>query len=106
MGITVYDSNLPLTEGARVYAHSRRDGKDGYAYVIINNSVTDTTNVELPKDAEVYMLHADELRSKTMKVNGKALELTAEGNIPEILPNKAEKGTLELAPATIAFVVL
>ena len=106
MGTTVYDSNIAITEGAHVYVHSRRDGKNGYAYAIINNSTTETTKVELPKAAEVYMLHADNVRSKEMKLNGKVLELTSEETIPEMKPVIVEQGTLELAPTTVAYVVL
>ena len=35
---------------------SRKDGKDGVVYLVINNSFTETTTVELPKDAVRYTL--------------------------------------------------
>ena len=86
MGTTVYDAAEPVREGAHVYAHSRADGKPGKAYLVINNSLTDTTTVTLPKEAEVYHLSAETLRSQTMLCNGKALVL-GEGNaLPEITP--------------------
>ena len=66
MGTTVYDAAEPIREGAHVYAHSRADGKPGKAYLVINNSLTDTTTVTLPKEAEVYQLSAETLRSQTM----------------------------------------
>lgn len=69
MGTTVYESGEPLREGAHVYAHSRRDGKPGVAYLIINNSLTDTTTVELPRDAQRYTLSAPTLRSPVMYLN-------------------------------------
>ena len=51
MGTTVYDTKEEIREGAHVFAHSRRDGKDGVAYCIINNSETEATTVELTKAA-------------------------------------------------------
>lgn len=106
MGTTVYDAGIEGSEGAHVYAHSRRDGKEGVAYAIINNSKTEVTEVELPADAEVYLLTADDERSKEMKVNGVVAALTADGRIPEIKPVAVEKGTLELSPLAVAYVVL
>lgn len=92
MGTTVYDAAEPIREGAHVYAHSRADGKPGKAYLVINNSLTDTTTVTLPKEAEVYQLSAETLRSQTMLCNGKALVL-GEGNaLPEITPAAAPGG--------------
>jgi len=95
----------PLREGAHVFAHSRKDGKEGVAYCIINNSETDATTVELPKTAEVYKLHADTLRATVMKLNGRDLVLGEGNELPDLAPDKLE-GTLTLESATIAFVVL
>ena len=104
MGETVYDCGQ-VSEGAHVFAHSRKDKKEGVAYLVINNSLTETTTVELPKAAEVYKLHADTLRATVMKLNGKELVLDENDNVPEMAPVVVE-GTLTLEPATIAFVVL
>ena len=105
MGTTVYNSEEEIREGAHVFAHSRRDGKDGVAYCIINNSETEATTVELPKSAEVYKLHADTLRATVMKLNGRELVLGANNELPDLSPETME-GTLTLEPATIAFVVM
>lgn len=56
MGTTVYDTAEPIREGAHVFAHSRKDGKEGVVYLVINNSLTEATTVELPKSAERYTL--------------------------------------------------
>ena len=105
MGTTVYNSEEEIREGAHVFAHSRRDGKDGVAYCIINNSETEATTVELPKSAEVYKLHADTLRATVMKLNGRELVLGANNELPDLSPEVME-GILTLEPATIAFVVM
>jgi len=106
MGNTVYDTNEEIREGAHVFAHSRKDGKDGIAYLIINNSKTDATTVELPKDAEVYTLSAAHIRSEVMLLNGKELVLGENNELPELDSVKKEAGTLELAPATCTFIII
>lgn len=106
MGTTVYDTKEAIREGAHVFAHSRRDGKDGVAYLIINNSKTDATTVTLPKSAEIYKLSAPTLRSATMCLNGKELVLGENNELPDLSPEIAEAGELVLEPATILFAVV
>ena len=106
MGTTVYDTKEEIREGAHVFAHSRRDGKDGIAYLVINNSETEPTTVKLPKTAEVYKLACDTLRGTVMKLNGRELVLGADNELPDMSPVTVEAGELTLAPAEIAFVVM
>lgn len=107
MGDIVYDTGFKATEGAHVYAHSRKDGKAGVVYLVINNSTTDDTTVELPKDAERYTLSGDgKLRSRTMCLNGVPLALNDNDDVPEMLPVSQAAGTVALSPATCTFFVL
>jgi len=106
MGTTVYETGEEIREGAHVYCHSRRDGKDGCVYLIINNSNEDTT-VSLPKDAERYTLSGDgKLRSRKMQLNGKALELGEGDTLPELKGVPQAAGEVELAPQTCTFFVM
>ncbi len=105
MGQTVYDCGA-VTEGAHVYAHSRKDGKEGYVYLIINNSANPTT-VDLPKDAEAYILSGDgKLRSRVMLLNGKPLVLGNNDEMPDMSPVTLPAGTMELAAGSCAFLVM
>ena len=106
MGTTVYDAQEQIREGAHVFAHSRRDGKDGVAYLVINNSEIQTTTIQLPKKAEIYMLNAPTLRSTTMYLNGKKLVLDKNNKLPDMIPEVRDTGELLLEPATIAFIVM
>ena len=106
MGQTVYDSGEPLRKGARVFCHSRKDGQAGKVYMILNNSTTDPTTVELPVDAVRYTLSADSLRAPVMKLNGRELTLTGETGLPDLSGEAQPAGTLTLAPATITFLVV
>lgn len=105
MGTTVYAVNIPAQESLHVYAHSRRDGKDGAAYMIINNSLTDTVSVELQGPAQRYTLSAEKLRSSEIMLNGKVME-RKDGIMPELSAVEETAGTVELAPATVTFFVV
>ena len=107
MGTTVYTTGEPIREGAHVYAHSRKDGKNGIAYLVINNSLTDVTTVELPKDAEVYALTGNgKLRSRTMLLNGKELVLGENDELPCLDGQHVGAGKLEVAPGGCTFIIL
>lgn len=108
MGTTVYDTAEPIREGAHVFAHSRKDGKEGVVYLVINNSLTETTTVELPKDAERYTLAGEKgnVRATVMTLNDKPLVLGENNSLPELAPITQKSGTVELAPATCTFFVM
>lgn len=106
MGTTVYDSGIAIEEGKHVFCHSRKDGKDGCVYLIINNSLTDTTTVELPKDAVRYTLAGrDGMRSTVMTLNGRDLVLGENDALP-CLCGETVSGTIELAPGSCTFLVM
>lgn len=105
MGNTVFDAGSSA-EGSHLYAHSRRDGKEGIAYLVINNSTDTPATVDLPKAAETYILSADTLRSPVMKLNGRSLVLEEDGSLPAMEPVVMPAGSLTLAPAACAFLIL
>lgn len=107
MGSTVYKSEEPIREGAHVYVHSRKDGKEGYVYLIINNSLTETTTVELPSDAMRYTLTGKvHMRSTTMCLNGEELLLDENGVLPRFTGILQPAGKTELLPGSCTFFVL
>lgn len=106
MGQTVYDCGNPGVTGAHVYCHSRKDEKEGAAYLVINNSLTDYTEVELSQNAEIYVLDGISMRATTMRLNGKELKLDKNGNLPALVPEKQVAGNLLLAPGSCAFMIL
>ena len=106
MGNVAYASGEEIREGAHVYVHSRKDGQEGYVYLVINNS-DDVTTVELPKEAEMYLLSGDgKLRSRKMCINGKALELGEGDSLPCLCGVKQAAGKFDMPAQTIAFFVL
>ena len=107
MGNKALDTCEPVREGAHVYAHDRKDGKPGTAYVVINNSRTESTTVELPGEADVYVLAGEggNLRAPVMTLNGNPLVLGEGDSLPAMDPVKMT-GTLTLAPCECAFILL
>ena len=106
MGKTCYDTHEPIREGAHVYCHSRKDGKDGFVYLIINNS-KDITLVDLPAEATRYTLTGNgKIRSRTMLLNGRELKLGANDRLPELTGAYQEAGTLKLPPYSCTFLVI
>ena len=106
VGTTVYDTHEELREGVHLYANSRRDGKKGTCWILINNSQTESTEVEIPSDAEVYMLSAETLRSKSILLNGAPLALTSDEQLPELKGVAHQADILSAAPATVTFIVI
>ena len=105
MGKTVYATGEAIREGAHVYAHSRKDGKEGLVYLVINNS-QEATKVELPGTATAYALTGNgKLRSRTMLLNGKELVLGENDALPA-LEGVEVSGTVEVAPGGCTFFVL
>ena len=107
MGTTVYDSEVPISEGTHVFCHSRKDGKEGCVWLVINNSLTNTTKVELPKEATVYALAGkDGIRSKVMTLNDRDLVLGENDELPNLQGEIVTAGAVEVAPGSCAFFVL
>ena len=106
MGSTVYDSGIKVEEGKHVYCHSRKDGKDGCVYLIINNS-HDVTTVELDVPSVRYTLTGNgKLRSRTMLLNGRELVLGENDALPCLCGEEQAAGQIELAPGSCTFLVL
>ena len=102
MGTGVYDA---CAQG-HVYCHSRKDGKAGFAYLIVNNDLENPMAVELPGEAEIYALAGrDGMRSSVMTLNGTDLVAGPNGELPSLAGVKAS-GSVEIAPGSCAFVVV
>ncbi len=108
MGTTVYDTEEEVRMGAHVYAHSRKDGKDGVAYLVLNNSLTDATMTVLPKEAERYTLAGEDgnIRATVMTLNGRPLKLGEDNSLPDLTPEIQPAGEITFAPGTITFLVI
>ena len=107
MGTTVFDTGIPVVEGAHVYAHNHKSDADKKVYLVINNSWTDTTIVELEQDAELYVLSGNgNMRSTVMYLNDEPLVLGENDVLPELKGRTIRDGSVELKPGNCAFIVM
>lgn len=101
MGTKVYDAVLPI-DGVDVFAHNLKGSKDGLAVLIVNPKDSECA-VNIPVKAEQYLLTADELQTKTVKLNGTVLKLNSDDTMPEIKGKKVNAGEVQLPPHSILF---
>ena len=106
MGSAVYRCEQPRWKELHVYCRSRKDGAPGMVYLVINNSLTEDAAVEVPREALRYMLHADSMRSPSIRLNGKELSVSGVCDIPESAPEQKQPGTVLLPPGSCTFFVL
>jgi hypothetical protein len=101
MGTKVYDAGL-IVEGIDIFVHNLKNSSDGLAVLIVNPGDS-MRSLNIPAEAEQYLLTADELLTKTVKLNGKVLQLTPEDALPSIDGEKISAGEVMLPPHSILF---
>ena len=108
MGDEVYASGEAVREGAHVYVHSCKQDPGKKCYVIINNSETEATTVEIPVDGTIYVLAGKDgnKRATVMTLNGRDLVLGENWELPDLSGAAVAAGKIELAPMTCTFLVV
>jgi heparanase 1 len=105
MGMVVLDAGSPR-EGLHLYAQCLRGHPGGVALVAINNNRTDRSEIRLPIASVRYTLSASTLQSASVMLNGEALKLASNDDLPKINGRVAARGPMHFAPATITFVAV
>jgi len=108
MGTQVYASGEPVREGAHVYVQSYKQDPSKKCYLIINNSETETTTVDVPNDGLIWVLNGKDgfKRATVMTLNGKDLVLGENWELPDLSGAPIAAGKVELAPMTCTFLVV
>src|SRR5258707_11170314 len=106
MGVTVLDSAVPIQEGFHVYAHCLRGAPGGVALLLINNSRTRATSIDLTLPAERYTLTAEQTEAMQVRLNGKELQLSSGDELPELGGEPVSAGPIELAPASLTYLAI
>ncbi len=108
MGTTVYDAAEPIREGAHVYVQSCKADPSKKCYLIINNSETETTTVEIPADGTIYTLAGKDgnKRATVMTLNGRDLVLGENNELPDLSGARVAAGKIKLAPMTCTYLVI
>jgi hypothetical protein len=106
MGSTVLDSGVTIQTGLHVYAHCQRGTSGGVSLLMINTDRNAPHSLTLPTTSERYTLDAASLRETTVRLNGRALRLSALDELPRIKGARTRAGTQTFAPATITFLAI
>lgn len=106
MGTAVLDSGVPIQEGLHVYAHNLRNKPGGVALLVINNSPTKATSLDLRLAADRYTLSAPQLQSKEVELNGGALQLLPNDELPKLEGEHIPAGRVEFVPVSITFLAI
>src|SRR5947207_1829936 len=89
--------------GMHLYAHCRRGVRGAVTLLAINTDRTNAVTLRLPVTGERYTLSADDLQSASVKLNGTALELGPNDELPRLVAVTSPSGSIEIEPATITF---
>jgi hypothetical protein len=105
MGTEVLAVDAPAIPNFAVYAHRTPGTAAGVSYAIVNSSETDERVVTTRSgECQMFLLTAESLDSSTVSLNGVPLTTAADGTLPSL--NAATvRGTVNVPPASIAFVV-
>lgn len=101
MGTRVYEAGM-YPAGIDVFAHNLKGSTTGKCLLIVNTTAS-TASLNIPKEAQQYLLTADELQTKVVKLNGTMLSLTSKDQTPVINGKKLNPGILILPPQSIQF---
>ena len=104
MGTIVLDAGVH--HGMHLYAHCRRDVRGAVTLLAINTDRTAAVTLRLPVSSERYTLSADDMQSAEVKLNGTALELGPNDELPRFTAVTSPPGSVEIAPATITFLTV
>jgi len=102
MGTKVFDADT-LANGIDVFIHNLKHSSNGLAALVINTRDSDFTFV-VPSEAKQYLLSANELITKTVKLNGKVLKLNPDGSMPEINGKEINSGEISIPAHSIMFI--
>jgi hypothetical protein len=104
MGTIVLDAGKH--DGTHLYAHCRRGVRGAVALLAINTDRTNAVTLRLPVTSERYTLSADDLQSAGVKLNGRALELGPNDDLPRFAAVISPPGSIEMLPGTITFLTV
>jgi len=77
-------------------------------YLIINNSETEVTTVDVPNDGLIWALNGKDgfKRATVMTLNGRDLVLGENWELPDLSGDAIAAGKVELAPMSCNFLVV
>jgi hypothetical protein len=106
MGRIVLDPGVAVQADLHVYAHCDPHLRGGVSLLVINTSRDMSHALELPIASDRFTLHASDLESKTIELNGRPLALDEDDALPAISPTPTAAGVLTFEPVTLSFLTM
>lgn len=104
MGTEVFESDLNVA-GVDVFIHNLKGSSNGFGVLLVNPNDVESS-VFIPSDGVKYLLTADELQSKTVRLNGEVLKLTSDGKMPSISGEKISAGKVSIPAYSMLFLTV
>ena len=102
MGTDVYEA-ANTEAGVDIFVHGLKNKPKGRSVLVINTNDRETS-VVISVGATHYLLTADELMTKKVKLNGQELKLTANDEVPTLKGQKVKAGKVALPAHSISFI--
>jgi heparanase 1 len=106
MGTTVLDAGASPSPNLHLYAHCLRNEPGGVALLAINADRSAEQELMLPVKSQRYTLTAKELMDNKVELNGHRLEVSKDGDLPELSAVAQAAGRVRFAPASITFLAI
>jgi hypothetical protein len=106
MGETVLDAGRAEQSGLHVYAHCAHGVPGGVTLLVINPDRAASRALRLAAASQRYALDAASLQAATVRLNGRALALGADDELPALTAAAVDAGLVTFAPATITFLAV
>ena len=101
MGSKVYEAKSTI-DGLDIFIHNQKESSGGTTVLIVNPKETETF-IEIPATAQQYLLTANDILSKTVKLNGEVLKLKSDDTLPQITGKVLNAGEITIPPYSILF---
>jgi heparanase len=106
MGTIVLDAGASPSPNLHLYAHCLRKQPGGVALLAINADRTASQELDVPMGSERYSLTAKDLMDNMVELNGSELNLTGNGDLPQLTGKHQSSGHVVFAPASITFLAI
>jgi heparanase len=105
-GTTVLDPQVSVAPNTYVYAPCLEGQPGGVTLLVINADRQRSFDINVATASERYTLTAKQLQDTTVELNGKTLELTSNGDLPQLRGEPENAGLVSLAPVSITYLSL
>ena len=102
MGTEVYDAGAGAP-GVYLFAHNTKGQQGGITLLVINTNKT-AAPITISSNAEQFTLTAKEIQDTTVQLNGQALQLGANNELPSFKGQAIKAGEVQLPSASITFI--